>query len=105
MPFRIFGTQWFDSDRALADGFLVRRSGVIPPDLVPVCPRSELPGDVTSQRDRSPTGDPPAHPFARPPLIRPGQSGSGSAVPTLAPRRDGSLPAVLPLVREGRGWG
>ena len=48
---------------------------------------------------------PPAHPFAPPPVIRPGQGGSGSPVPALAPGRERSLPAVLSPVREGRGWG
>jgi hypothetical protein len=48
---------------------------------------------------------PPARPLARPPLIRPDQGGSGSAVPALVPGHDRSRLAVLPAVREGRGWG
>ena len=68
----------------------------------------------TKARSRSPegrekpeshTGDPPAHPLARPPVIRPDQGGCGDTVLALAPGRDRSLPAVLPPVREGRGWG
>ena len=50
-----------------------------------------------------PHGGSPARPLAPPPVIRPGQGGSGAAVPTLAPGRERSLPAVLPPVREGRG--
>ena len=51
-----------------------------------------------------PHGDPPARPLARPPLIRPDQGGSGSAVPTLAPGHDRSLPpCCFPCARGGGG--
>jgi hypothetical protein len=71
-------------------------------DGVPELPLSVLPDGRA--RPESHTGNPPAPSLARPPLIRPDQGGSGSAVPALVPGHDRSRLAVLPAVREGRGW-
>jgi hypothetical protein len=66
-----------------------------------------LDGHVAARRARpeSHTGEPPARPLARPPLIRPDQGGCGDTVPALGSDRERSLSAVLAPVREGRGWG